>query len=299
MISNVYDIFRCDPDCFGLCVVKNDEPVGIISREKLLFTMSGLYGFNLNYKKPISNIMNKDFLSVDYKTNVSSVSYMAMSRSTDKLYDFIVITEEGKYVGIVTIKDLLKKTTEMEVSVAKHQNPLTSLPGNLIIEQKLNQIISNDGQYSVAYLDINNFKSYNDVYGFENGDLVLKLLADILRSNISEREFIGHIGGDDFVVIFSNHVIDLYFEDLIRQFELEVLALYNQKDIENGFIISSNRHGEMEKFPLITLTAVVVNNKERNFKNMFELTETLAALKKTRKQCNYNKFGADKYAMRF
>lgn len=288
IMPNVYKIFKCNPDCFGLCVVENDKPVGIITREKLAFQLSGQYGFNLNHNKPISNIMDRDYLSVDYKTTVSLVSAMAMSRSNDKLYDFIVITEEGKYVGIVTIKDLLMKTTELEVSEAKDQNPLTGLAGNLIIEQKLNQLVSSVGQYSVAYLDIDNFKAYNDVYGFENGDLVIKLLADILKSSLLEREFIGHIGGDDFLVIVSNHVTNFYFKDLIKQFELEVLALYNQKDIENGFITTSNRRGELEKFPLITLTAVVVHNKGQNFKDVIELTETLAALKKRAKEIKHS-----------
>jgi len=296
MIPNVYAIFKCNPDCFGLCVIENDIAVGIITQEKLTFQLSGHYGFALNQNKNISKIMDRDYLSVDYKTPVSLVSSLATSRTNDKLYDFIVITEDEKYVGVVTIKDLLKKTTELEISAAKHQNPLTGLPGNLIIEQKLNQMVSGHSQYSVAYLDIDNFKAYNDVYGFENGDLVIKLLADILRSNVPESQFVGHIGGDDFIVIFNDHVTDYYFKDLKRQFEHEALTFYNQKDIENGFITTTNRHGEIEQFSLITLTTAVVDNKTRNFRDVFELTEILAALKKLSKQVNCNKFDAEKYS---
>jgi diguanylate cyclase (GGDEF)-like protein len=287
MIPNVYEIFKCNSDCFGLCVIENDAAVGIITQEKLAFQLSGHYGFALNQNKPISKIMDRNFLSVDYKMPVSIVSSLAMSRTNEKLYDFIVITEEEKYVGVVTIKDLLKKTTELEISAAKHQNPLTGLPGNLIIEQKLNQMVSGESQYSVAYLDIDNFKAYNDLYGFENGDLVIKLLADILRSNVPENQFVGHIGGDDFVVIFNDYVTDYYFKDLKRQFELEVLAFYNQKDIEKGFITTTNRRGEIERFPLITLTAVVASNKTHEYKNVIELTETLAGLKKAGKQSSH------------
>jgi len=287
MIPNVYEIFKCNPDCFGLCVVENDKALGIITQEKLAFQLSGHYGFALNQNKPISKIMDRNYLSVDYKTPVSLVSSLAMSRQNDKLYDFIVVIEEDKYVGVVTIKDLLKKTTELEISAAKHQNPLTGLPGNLLIEQKLNHIVSNGSPYSVAYIDIDNFKAYNDVYGFENGDLVIKLLADILRFNISETHFVGHIGGDDFVVVFNNHVTDYYFKDVKRQFELEVLAFYNQKDIENGFITTTNRRGEIERFPLIALTVVVANNAMRDYRDVFELTELLAGLKKAGKQSIY------------
>ena len=192
--------------------------------------------------------------------------------------------EDEKYMGVVTIKNLLKKTTELEISAAKHQNPLTGIPGSLIIEQKLNQFVIGDGPYSVAYLDIDNFKAYNDVYGFENGDLVIKLLADILRSNVPESQFVGHIGGDDFVVIINNHISDFYFKDLRRQFEYEVLAFYNERDIENGYISTTNRQGDVEKFPLTTLTAVAVNNKTKNFTDVYELTEMLAAMKKISKQ---------------
>lgn len=284
MIPNVYEIFKSNSDCFGLCVVENDIALGIVTQEKLTFQLSGHYGFALNQNKSISKIMDRDYLSVDYKTPVSIVSSLAMSRPNNKLYDFIVITQEDKYIGVVTIKDLLKKTTELEISAAKHQNPLTGLPGNLIIEQKLNQFVLGDSHFSVAYLDIDNFKAYNDVYGFENGDLVIKLLADILRSKVPESQFVGHIGGDDFVVIFNDFVTEIYFKDLIRQFEFEVLAFYNQKDIRNGFITTTNRHGAVEQFPLITLTVVIASNKTRNFRDVFELTETLAGLKKICKQ---------------
>ncbi|KUO74466.1 MAG: diguanylate cyclase [Clostridia bacterium BRH_c25] len=284
MIPHVYDIFKKNPNCFGLCVIENEAPVGIVTQEKLALKLSGHYGFALNQNKTISKLMDRSFLSVDYKTPVSTVSSMALSRPNDKLYDFIVVTEEDKYIGTVTIKDLLQKTTEIEISAAKHQNPLSGLPGNLIIEQKLSQCVSCTNKYSVAYLDIDNFKAYNDVYGFENGDFVIKLLADILKHNVSEEQFVGHIGGDDFVVILNDHVTEAYFKDIEKQFELEVLTFYNQTDVQNGYITAANRHGEVERFPLITLTSVVVNNQTQTVKDVFELTELLARLKKIAKQ---------------
>jgi diguanylate cyclase (GGDEF)-like protein len=228
--------------------------------------------------------MDKNFLSVDYKTPVSIVSSIAMSRQNDKLYDFIVITKNSKYIGTVTIKDLLKRTTEIEVATAKHQNPLSGLPGNLMIEQKLNQCVSSTRNYSVAYFDIDNFKAYNDVYGFENGDLIIQLLTNILKDNVSAEQFIGHIGGDDFVIILDNYAADHYFINIVKQFELNALEFYNKTDINHGYITTTNRHGEVEKFPLITLTFVVVDNRTRQYHNVFELTETLAGLKKRAKQ---------------
>lgn len=91
--------------------------------------MSGHFGYSLYQNKPISEIMDRSFLSVDYQTPVSIVSFIAMSRPIEKLYDFIVVTENSKYIGTVTIKDLLQKATEIEVDNAKHQKSLVWLPG--------------------------------------------------------------------------------------------------------------------------------------------------------------------------
>ncbi len=284
LVPVVYDLFKKDTSCFGFCVTSNNIPVGIVTREKLAIKLSGQYGFALYQNKSISHVMEKDFMTVDCETPVNIVSSIAMARAQDRLYDFIVVTKQGQYFGTVTIKDLLKKTTEIEVAAAKHQNPLSGLPGNLIIEQRLQQCIKQEGEFCVAYLDIDNFKAYNDVYGFENGDSVLKLLASILSRNISKSEFVGHIGGDDFVVILGNHVDEAYFCQIVKEFEEEVLHFYNRKDLENGFITAMSRRNVEEKFPLITLTVASVNNKDNEFHDTTELTENLARLKKEKKR---------------
>lgn len=283
LVPNVFDLFKHNPDCFGLCVTENNVPKGIVTKEKLALKLSGQYGFALYQNKPISHVMDKDFMAVDCNTPVSVVSSKAMTRDQDKLYDFIVVKKHGKYLGTVTIRDLLTKATEIEIAAAKHQNPLTGLPGNLIIERKLQHCVTNNSSYSVAYLDIDNFKAYNDVYGFENGDLVLKLLSNVILRNISKEEFVGHVGGDDFVIIVNDHVETDFFYNIITEFETEVLKFYNQQDIDNGYITAMNRRSVVEKFPLITLTVVAVSNTTHRFRDVFDLTETLACLKKQSK----------------
>ncbi len=222
-------------------------------------------------------------MSVDYKASITEVSSDAMSRPNNKLYDFIVVTENRKYIGTVTIKALLQKTIEIEVTAAKHLNPLSGLPGNLIIEQMLMQCVSGVCNYSIAYFDIDNFKAYNDIYGFEKGDLIIKLLADTIRKNLPDEQFVGHIGGDDFVVILHEQVEENYFSCIVSEFEREVLSFYCEKDKANGYIITNNRRGEQEKFPFITLTSVLINNRQKKFYNVYELTKALADLKKKAK----------------
>ncbi len=279
MVFEVYDRMNKNSNMMGLCVVDNGIPVGIITKEKLALKLSGRYGYTLNQNKPISLLMDRSFLSVDSKTPVNVVSAAAMSRCNERLYDFIVVTKDNKYIGTVTIKDLLEKCIEIEVSEAKQQNPLSGLPGNLMIEQKIKHYLESEQKYSIAYIDIDNFKAYNDKYGFESGDMIIKLLADILKRNIPCCQFVGHIGGDDFVVILNELVDEEYYNGIIKEFETEVLAFYNEADVNNGYIIATNRRGVTEQFPLITLTVVVVSNRSRAYHSTFEISSVLAGLK--------------------
>ncbi len=283
-VETVFEKLRRDHSSFGLCVVKDNIVLGVVTKSRLVLQLSGRYGFSLNEKKPIANLMDCDFLSVDYQTPIDAVSQMAMSRPPEKLYDFIVVTKEGNYLGTVTIKDLLQKTTEIEVVNAKYQNPLTGLPGNLIIEQKIKQCISEEKPFCVIYFDIDNFKAYNDVYGFENGDLIIKLLADMIITYLPAGQFAGHVGGDDFVAILNNYDGAAFCSVIMEEFDKKILQYYNPQDIQNGYIVSENRHGTIEKFPLISLSIAGVSNQTHQFCNTYELTEALARIKKKSKQ---------------
>ena len=145
--------------------------------------------------------MQKDYLSVDCNMPIDRVIKFAMARSKESLYDHVTVLKDSKYYGIVTIKDLIEKTIEIKVNNARHSNPLTGLPGNIVIEQNIEKAIHSNEDYCVLYFDIDNFKAYNDAYGFENGDVIIKALSKAIRSNISGGKFIGHIGGDDFIAI--------------------------------------------------------------------------------------------------
>jgi GGDEF domain-containing protein len=214
----------------GFCITENDNLVGVITRHDLHLKLSGPYGYSLYANKHIKNIMSREFMCVDFKTPIDVVSKIAMQREQDKLYDFITITKDGKYYGIVTVKDLLEKTIQMEVLNAKHLNPLSELPGNLLIEQYLEHCITSKNDFCVLYFDIDNFKAYNDVYGFEKGDIVIKRMTELLKKIIPRDEFIGHIGGDDFIaVLFINKDIENLCKNIISEFDKVILKLLQSK----------------------------------------------------------------------
>lgn len=266
----------------GFCITQDEKLLGVITRNYLHSKLSGQFGYSLYSNKPISDIMSKNFMSVDYRMSIDRVAKIAMQREPDKLYDFITITKDGKYVGIVTVKDLLEKAIQIEIVNAKHINPLSELPGNLLIERHLELCIASKRQYTVLYFDIDDFKSYNDVYGFEKGDIVIKRLTQILKKYIPTKEFVGHIGGDDFIAVLYHNKAEELCQNVIREFDAMVPQIYNENDAIKGFITAKNRHGVEESYPLMSLSIAGITN--RDFKNIYELSEKASRLKKICKQ---------------
>ncbi|WHT49661.1 GGDEF domain-containing protein [Sporosarcina thermotolerans] len=185
LVDEVKSTMDQDSTLPGCCIVDQNRLVGVITRNQLHYKISGTYGYSLYNKRKIHEIMDTNFLQVDRNTPIHMVAKLAMMRDSNRLYDFITITKDGQYYGIVTVKELLEKSMEIEINVAKHMNPLTELPGNVLIEQQLQLCIDSTDRYGILYLDLDNFKPYNDVYGFENGDQVLMHLAHLLEEIVS------------------------------------------------------------------------------------------------------------------
>ena len=284
LVSEIDSRFKKDQGLLGICIVDDGDVKGVVTRNSFYSKLGWQYGYSLYSGKAISNIMNTSFLSVDYKMPIDMVIKLAMARTKDTLYDFVTVIKDSKYYGIVTIKDLIEKTIEIEVDNARHSNPLTGLPGNVIIEQNLEKCISSKVQYCVLYFDIDNFKPYNDVYGFENGDKIIKFLAKAINSNISCDDFIGHIGGDDFIALVCSWDAEKLCEKIIKDFHSLALECYEEKDLKNGYITAQNRHGIVEKFPLVSVSIAGVTNKRREFASIYALAKESSKLKKKCKQ---------------
>jgi diguanylate cyclase (GGDEF)-like protein len=284
LVSDVDLKFKKNCDLLGICIVDNGEVKGVVTRNSFYSKLGWRYGYSIYSSKVISIIMNTSFLSVDYKMPIDKVIKLAMARSKDTLYDHVTVTKESKYYGIVTIKDLIEKTIEIEVDNARHSNPLTGLPGNVIIEQNIEKCIFSKEEYCVLYFDIDNFKPYNDVYGFENGDKIIKFLAKAINGSILEDDFIGHIGGDDFIAIVRSWDAEKICKKILKDFNKLTVECYDMKDLENGYIIAQNRHGIEEKFPLVSVSIAGLTNKKREFASSYVLAKESSKLKKKCKQ---------------
>lgn len=288
-IESLIRYFDSENNAQGICITEKEKVIGILTTERFQKLLSGRYGFSLYQYKNVSEIMDKNFLEVDYMMPISSVSSIAMQREGKNLYDFIVVTKQGAYYGIVTIKDLLMKSTEISIMTAKEENPLTGLPGNVMINEKISNIVVSKSDMTVMYIDMDNFKAFNDVYGFEKGDEIIKMLAGILMETADHTDFVGHIGGDDFIFMTQKNAPEMISKYIQNKFDDRVLDYYNEEDRKNNYIVSNNRKGVIEQIPLVSLTIACLSGKEKNYNTSYEITEELARRKKEIKDLKYKK----------
>ncbi|MBM4271570.1 MAG: HAMP domain-containing protein [Deltaproteobacteria bacterium] len=173
-------------------------------------------------------------------------------------------------------------------------SPLTGLPGNIAIEQEIGKRLSEKKGFSLCHVDLDNFKPFADKYGYAWGSEVIKEVANILVDNVhistQEGEFIGHIGGDDFVIIAEPRRAELICRDVIREFDRRSERFYSEKDREKRFIVGRDRSGSQQKFPLITMTIAIVTDDGTRYQDPLEMAKKAAELKeyaKTLQGSNY------------
>lgn len=167
-------------------------------------------------------------------------------------------------------------------------NPLTGLPGNHVIEAELTSRIARQDPFVFMYVDIDNFKAFNDFYSYQKGDQALRLCAMLLRES-TERlgvpgDFVGHIGGDDFVLIVASARAREIADAVVRRFDDEIPALYSKTDRARGYIQVVNRQGELERYGLMTITIAAVSNENRALTHVAQVSDVAAELKKYGKE---------------
>ena len=206
--------------------------------------------------------------------------------------DYIVKPFEPKEL-LARIRMVLRRT-EIDLEA----NPLTRLPGNISILNELSRRIENKALFAVCYLDLDKFKAYNDKYGFEHGDEVIRETARILIQATHETgnpdDFIGHIGGDDFVIVTTPNVVDNLCKRIIVDFEKTVPSFYNETDRKKGYIIGHDRRGREQKIPLLSISIGVVTNEFRKIEHVAQIGEIGAELKAYAKSLERSNYVKDK-----
>lgn len=185
---------------------------------------------------------------------------------------------------VARVENLLKRTRQ-----ALAANPLTGLPGNISIENEIKSRLQNKNVFAVLYTDVDNFKAFNDKYGFERGDSVIRLTAVILRSVVAETgekdDFVGHIGGEDFVVITSPTKVGPIAEKVIENFDRLIPGQYDEDVRQRGYIWAVGRDGKESKFPLMTISigaTIVEPGRFQHYSQVIERVKEMLKAAKTK-----------------
>ena len=249
---------------FMVIVDKEDKPKGIITRNYFYNLLSGRYGYVIFQRKTVEKLAKSNMLLIREDTDLRVLGKLAMARREEDIYDpVVVIGEDGRLVGTISMKKVIHKAFDTEVRYATSANPLTGLPGNQVISVWLEELLLK-AEYSIVYFDLDRFKEFNDYYGFSRGDEIIKMLAELLSEHIQICNAvyrIGHIGGDDFILLSEDIVSADFLESICQEFDERRKEFFCESDIQRGYFITENRRGEEVRVVLTTLSAAVVTSE--------------------------------------
>lgn len=247
-----------------LAVVDADcRPIGLVMDYHLNRQLSAQYGVALYYRRPVTSVMDANPTVLDETTPAEEAARLAMARPRLRAYDDLLVTRGGRLTGIVPVQRLLHTIAEVQVELAKGTNPLSGLPGNVAIEKEIEARLSSARRFALVYADLDNFKSYNDTYGFKGGDRVILLLARILAWAVQRHggrgDLVGHIGGDDFVCITTPDKATRICKAVTRCFGRLARHCYPAEDRSRGWVMARGRDGVERRFPLVSVSLAVLD----------------------------------------
>jgi len=254
--------FEADGELDVLPVVRGDVPVGLINRHTLFERFARPFQRELFGRANCTQLMDHAPLVVDQQATAQELAMMLALAPKHHLFDGFIITGEGKYLGVGSSHDLMAMITEMQISAARYANPLTQLPGNVPINEHVDRMLAADKSFVVAYLDVDNFKPYNDTYGYRRGDDVIQLLGRLICQTVNQGiDFVGHIGGDDFFVAFQSADWEARCWDIVGRFAKAMQPMAAANGPAGDGHMAENRKGELvfQAWPTLSVGAVRVH----------------------------------------
>jgi diguanylate cyclase (GGDEF)-like protein len=273
-------IFLDNSALHALAVLEGHRPLGIINRASFMNEYSKLYYREVWGRKSCAMHTNLAPRIVERDHNIDELVGILTSQDQRYLTDGFIVTENGQYVGLGTGDQLVRSVTETRIEAARHANPLTFLPGNIPISQHIERLLKKQVRFVACYADLNHFKPYNDYYGYWRGDEMIRLMARVAMDHCdTQRDFLGHVGGDDFILLFQSHDWQTRCEQLVAEFNLRASEMFDDNARAAGGIQAEDRHGVPRFFPCTTVSigAVAIHG---NLYSRAEEVANLAALAK-------------------
>ncbi len=273
-------LFHARPELHALAVVDGQRPVAIISRTGFLNEYAKPYYREIWGRKSCMKTANDQPRLVERDHNVDELVGILTSEDQRYLTEGFIVVDNGRYIGLGTGDQLVRSVTEVRIEAARHANPLTFLPGNIPISQHIERLLDSGAEFVACYADLNNFKPFNDQYGYWRGDEMIRLLAKLALTHCDPLcDFVGHVGGDDFILLYQSANWKMQCESLVRTFAGRARELFDDKALAAGGITAEDRHGVTRFFPCTTLSIGAVVIRPNEFFSA-EQVASLAALAK-------------------
>ena len=231
--------------------------------------------------------------------HVTVIMLTAKSLSADKVVgltagaDDYMIKPFDPIELVARVKSALRRSQEM-----RGLNPLTRLPGNVEVQREVTERVENDRPFALLYIDLDNFKAFNDHYGFLRGDEVIKLLArstaESIETHSSEGSFAGHVGGDDFIAIVNPDQAETVAQEIIDRFDREVIEYYDPADAAEGRIEVPDRQGNMHSYGVVSVSVGIATNALRPITSHWEASEIATEMKQFAKRDPKSSYAIDR-----
>ncbi len=282
LAEQVVKLFRADVRLSGIPVVAGNQPVGMVSRVELLNIFAHRYAHELYANKPITDFISPLSIQVDINAELKEVGQLITEDPQQNLSIDFIVCEAGSYRGVGKVRSLLRCITEEKLRVARHSNPLTQLPGNVPLYEWIDHLLQNGEPFIAAYCDINHFKPFNDTFGYSYGDEIILRLGELLCTHIEpELDFVGHVGGDDFILVMRSDDWRRRCEDILRDFAGISHSILPDKQASYW---SLDRHGQRRRLGPLTLAIGCVKPDLLSCTTHHQISLLLADAKHTAKQ---------------
>jgi len=294
-VEEVVSRFMSAPDLTAIPVVEGNWPRGIVHKARLFYRLGQRFGYDLFSRKAVSQVMENAMI-FEAQTAIEDVSRRVVTRSESSACDAIIVVQNGSYLGMTSVTHILETITEQKINLAMQANPLTGLPGNNLIKLQIENRLSIKGVFAVMYFDLDNFKPFNDSFGFELGDRAIRLLGNLLRDIVLEWDpmaFLGHVGGDDFVALCRAGGVEDLCQTILSRFDREIISLHPDSMREQGCYVSLDRSGAERRFGPLSLSIAVVSTENRSFEQYAHLASVASEVKKKAKSMNGSSYCID------
>jgi diguanylate cyclase (GGDEF)-like protein len=252
-IGEVVALFRANSGWTALAVLEGQRPVGLVYRDELLIFLTRPLHPELYNRKPVASVMTRETVQVEARARLDQVSRVVTARNARSQRDDFIITRNGLYLGLGRTLDLLRQITTQQIQAARHCNPLTGLPGNREIQRHLSQWVARRRHFVACHLDLDHFKAFNDAYGYARGDQVLLHVSQVISQVVRPRvDFVGHVGGDDFVFLMRSQDWALRLITLIEELAASLVNFHSSEHREAGGLVGLERDGTTRRFPLLS-----------------------------------------------